>query len=245
MTLAHLLGPASSLPLGGFILRSIVIYFSLLLFTRLSGRREVARLDAYSFVVAVTVGSIASPPLARADSSVVAALAAIILFYTLHLILFYLEQSSPVLAKLFGDEPLVLVENGKLVEDNMMKAHYNTDNLLMQLRLKQIPSLSDVEFAVLEPSGDISVVPKSQSRPVTPADLGMSPPGEGWPLTLIADGRINAENLAAAGHDEQWLRDVLRAKGIVNDKDVLYMAVDRQGNVYVDYIRPTQWQYLR
>jgi uncharacterized membrane protein YcaP (DUF421 family) len=221
------------------------MYVGLIFLTRLSGRREVATLDPYSFIVALTVGSIASPPLADPRSSALGALAVIALFYTLHLILFYLEQSSPLLAKLVGDEPLVMVENGKVVEDNLMKAHYNMDNLLMQLRLKEAPSLSDVEFAVLEPSGEMSVLLKSQARPATPADLGLAPRGQGWPLTLIADGRVNEENLKAVGQGEQWLREVLRAKGITDLKDVLYLAIDRQQNIYVDYIRPSQFKYLK
>lgn len=245
MSLVRLLGSAPGLPLWAFVLRSAVMYLGLILFTRLSGRREVARLDAYGFIVAVIVGSLASPPLAEPGSSVWVALAVIGVFYTLHLITFFLEQASPKLSKLVADEPLVLVENGKVVEDNLMKAHYNMDNLLMQLRLKGFPGLSDVEFAILEPSGEMSVVPKSQARPATPADLGLSPPGGGWPMTLIADGRVNEENLRALGHDEQWVRDVLRAKGIANLKDVLYLAIDRQENIYVDYIRPSQFKYVK
>ncbi|MDI6871483.1 MAG: DUF421 domain-containing protein [Bacillota bacterium] len=245
MTLARLFGASTSLPLWAFSVRTAVIYLALILVTRLSGRREVSTLDPYSFVVAVTVGSLASPPLADAGASTFTALAVIGAFYTLHLILFFLEQSSPYLAKLVGDEPVVLVENGKVVEDNLMKVHYNMDNLLMQLRLKNAPSLSDVEFAVLEPSGDLSVVLKSQARPATPADLGLKPPEKGWPLTLIADGQINEENLRMIGQGEQWVRDVLRAKGIPDLKDVLYMAIDRQQNIYVDYIRPSQFKYLK
>lgn len=245
MTLARLFGAAPSLPLWAFAVRAAVLYLGLIFLTRISGRREVAALDPYSFVVAITVGSIASPPLADPRSSAYAALAVIAAFYTLHLILFYLEQASPILAKLVGDEPLVLVENGKVVEDNLMKAHYNMDNLLMQLRLKDAPNLSDVEFAVLEPSGEMSVVLKSQARPAVPADLGMSPPGKGWPVTLIADGQVNTENLRMIGQDEQWVREVLRAKGIIDLKDVLYLAIDRQQNIYVDYIRPTQIKYLK
>ncbi len=245
MTLARLFGSTPSLPLWAFVVRSAVIYLGLILVTRLSGRREVATLDPYSFVVAITVGSLASPPLADPRSSTLVALAVIGAFYTLHLIVFFLEQSSPYLAKLAGDEPLVMVENGKVVEDNLMKAHYSMDNLQMQLRLKGAFSPGEVEFAVLEPSGDMSVVLKSQARPATPADLGLTPPPKGWPVTLIADGRINEENLRMIGRDEQWIREILRAKGIADLKDVLYLAIDQQQNVYVDFIRPSQFKYLK
>lgn len=227
------------------MVRAVVIYLGLIFLTRLSGRREVATLDPYSFVVAITVGSLASPPLAEPRLSTLISLGAIAVFYTLHIIFFLLERASPHIAKLVGDEPIVLVENGKVVEDNLMKVHYNMDNLLMQLRLKDAPSLADVEFAVLEPSGDCSVVLKSQSRPATPADLGLTPPAKGWPLTLVHDGRINAVNLESIGQNEQWLRNVLRAKGITDLKDVLYLAIDQQQNIYADFIRPSQFQYLK
>lgn len=245
VTLGRLLGSSPSLPLWAFAVRAAVTFLGLVFMTRLSGRREVATLDPYSFVVAITVGSLASPPLADPRASVVTALAAIAVFYTMHIVFYLFERSSPKLAKLVGDEPVVLVENGKVVEDNLMKVHYNMDNLLMQLRLKDAPSLADVEFAVLEPAGELSVVLKSQSRPATPADLGLKPPGKGWPLTLVHDGRVNTANLESIGQDEQWLRNVLRGKGIIDLKDVLYLAIDQQQNIYADFIRPSQFKYLK
>jgi uncharacterized membrane protein YcaP (DUF421 family) len=245
VTITRILGPTSTLPLWGYALRAVIVYAALVFCTRLTGRREVAGLDAYSLVVALTVGSLGSPPLADASASLSAALISIALFYSLNFVFFYLERRSPVLAKLFGDEPLVLVENGKVVEDNLLKAHYNMDNLLGQMRLKGALHLADVEFAVLEPSGDFSLALKSQARPATPGDLGLSPPERGWPVTIIHDGRLNRENLAGTRHDELWVRTTLQSKGIDRLEDVLYMSVDDQENVYVDFIRPSRWQYTK
>jgi uncharacterized membrane protein YcaP (DUF421 family) len=223
-----------------FPIRATLIYLGLLLATRISGRREVATLDPYSFVVAITVGSLASPPMVDAKSSVLIVLTAIFAFYSLHIIMWWLEGRFPVFAKLVGDEPLVLVENGKLVEDNMMDAHYNLDNLMSKLRYKGAPDIQDVEFAVLEPSGELSVLKKSQSRPVTKGDMNIQSPGTGWPRVVVADGVVNHENLDMTGHNEAWVFDQIKAKGIDDIQKVMLMVVDREDNVYVDYIRPSQ-----
>ncbi|MGE5507967.1 MAG: YetF domain-containing protein [Chitinophagales bacterium] len=245
MTFLHLVDASDHLPLWGFAIRAVLVYLGLIFCTRLTGRREVAALDPFSLVLALTVGSLGSPPLANSRASLFSALVAIAVFYSVHLVFFFLEKASPVFAKLVGDEPLVVVENGKVVEDNLLKAHYNMDNLLAQLRLKGFLHLSDVEFAVVEPSGEFSVVPKAQARPATPADLGLKPPERGWPVTIVHDGRLNQENLAQSGHDEQWVLSTLRSKGIERLEDVMYMSVDDQENVYVDFIRPSRWQYLK
>lgn len=229
----------SQLAWWGFVLRSTIVYFALVLASRLTGRREISRLDPYSFSLAIVIGSIASPPLADPRIPLVVVLLGIFLLYALGEIFYGLEllNIGPI-AKMVGDEPLVVVENGKIVEDNLMKAHYNLDNLMMQLRLRDAPNISDVEFAVLEPNGELSVVKKSQKEAVTPRDLGLATGYEGLPTVLIEDGRIRQENLAKVHLTEEWLVQQLQQKGILNLKDVLLASLDTEGNLYVDYIRP-------
>lgn len=243
MTWRQIFLSTTQLSSWGFMIRTTVLYFALVALSRLTGRREISRLDPYSFALAITIGSVAAPPMADPRSSVLVAVLGMALLYALQELFYALETLNwGPLSKVLGDEPLVLVENGKVIEDNLLKAHYNLDNLLMQLRLKDVASLSDVEFALLEPNGQLSVVKKSQQEAVTPRDLGISTGYEGMPTILVQDGRILRENLARVHLTEEWLWDQLHQKGINELKDVLVASLDTQGNLYVDYIRPQRQQ---
>jgi uncharacterized membrane protein YcaP (DUF421 family) len=116
----------------------------------------------------------------------------------------------------------------------MLKARYNIEDLLTQLREKNIFNIADVEFAVLESSGKLSVLPKSQKHPVTAEDMGIPTKYEGLCLPLIIDGRIQKENLTKADLDENWLREELRREGVTDVRQIFFASLDTQGNLYID-----------
>jgi len=109
---------------------------------------------------------------------------------------------------------------------------YTINDLLEQLRIKNIPNIADVEFAILETNGQLSIIPKSQKRPISPQDLNISTQYEGLPLDLIIDGNINYDNLRISGLDSNWLMQELSKFGIHNIKDVLFASLDSEGNLY-------------
>lgn len=237
----HLLYSAEEVPWWGFILRTTILYFTLVICSRLTGRREISRLDPYSFSLAIVIGSIASPPLADPGASPLVAILGIFLLYALGEGLYGLEllNRAPI-SKAIGDEPIHVIKGGKIVEDNLMKTHYNLDNLLMQLRLQDAPNIHDVEAAILEPNGQLSVVKKAQKEAVTPGDLGLTTSYEGLPTVLIYDGKIKKDNLGKVHLTEDWLFQQLQQKGINKLQDVFLASIDTQGNLYVDFIRPAQ-----
>jgi uncharacterized membrane protein YcaP (DUF421 family) len=135
---------------------------------------------------------------------------------------------------LLEGEPTVLIQNGKILEDNMRRIRYNQDQLNSQLRMSGIFDVSHVEFAVLEPGGRVSVLPKSQHRPVTPADLGVSTKYEGMTIELIMDGKIVDKNLQENGLDRVWLQERLTERGIQDTSLVHFAVLNSKGEVFVD-----------
>jgi uncharacterized membrane protein YcaP (DUF421 family) len=129
-------------------------------------------------------------------------------------------------------KPSVLVENGKINEFNLRKEMYTLNDLLEQLRNSNVFNIADVEFAVLETNGQLSIIPKSQKRPINPEDMNVSTKYEGLPLDLIIDGRIMVKNLNKANLDVSWLKNKLNNLGITNLNDVLFASLDTSGNLY-------------
>ena len=152
--------------------------------------------------------------------------------FTAQVALAYISLKSEKARGVICGTPSVLVENSKIVEEEMRRQRYNINDLLEQLRSKNVANLSDVEYAILETSGQLSVILKSQRRPVTAEDLNLPTNYEGLPTTLIIDGYIFRENLKKVNLSVEWLQTELNKFGIKNIKDVLFCYIDTQGRLY-------------
>ena len=129
---------------------------------------------------------------------------------------------------------MIFVKNGKLVEENITKMHYNIDEVLAALRYKGIYNLSDLEFAVLEVDGSISVLEKSQCRPLTPKDLNIPTQYEGLPSVVVTDGKILPENLRKNNLTISWLENKLKEQGVNDISHVFLASLATDGSLYVD-----------
>lgn len=150
----------------------------------------------------------------------------------MHTALSFLSFWNPANRFLVG-KPEVLVENGQILQANLIKFQISTDELLTGLREKGFHNLADVEFAMLEPNGKLSVAPKSQARPVTPKDLHLATNYEGMTAALVVDGMVDEVNLKKVNLDRLWLLNALLRKGAPGPEAVLYAGLDTQGNLLV------------
>jgi uncharacterized membrane protein YcaP (DUF421 family) len=178
------------------------MFFWLLLLTRIAGQRQVGRLSGFDLVVVIALIATATGPLHSARDSVTSAVISTAVIAVLDVGLSYVALRNSKLRRMVEDEPLVIMQDGRVLEGMMRKARFNIDNLLSELRIKGIHSLCDVEFAILEPNGRLSVIPKSQARPLTPRDAQVSTHYEGLSTVLIEDGNVLEDNLRR-GRTEQ------------------------------------------
>lgn len=223
----------STLTVLQWVLRTTVIFWWLLAVTKLMGQREMGRLNAFDFVVLITFGSVAAGVLNNPELNMSGALISIGTLGVLNIAIAYLALKSTRFRRVVQDEPLVLVQNGRLIENMLSRTRLNLDDLLLEMRQHNIPNLHDVEFAILESNGRISVIPKSQARPITPRDLQLSTPYEGLPAILIEDGKINDENLNKNGLGREWLTDRLKEQGYESTSDILAAMLDTRGRLYI------------
>lgn len=214
-------------------LRTMLFYFVVLVMVRLMGKREVGQLSPFDLVVSIMIAEAAVFAIEDPALSVWHGVIPILTLAILQILISLICLRYPTVQALFNGRPSVIIERGRLNQKNMRRARYTLHELMEQLRLQGTPAISDVEYAILEMSGKLSVLPKAESRPVQPSDMGLKPPVEGLPVTLVVDGTVNKEGLRTLNQDEAWLHQQLRAHQISDIQQVFMAAVDRLGNLWI------------
>ncbi|MFZ5642195.1 MAG: YetF domain-containing protein [Bacillota bacterium] len=212
--------------------RAVILYVYLLTLTKIMGQREIGRLTLFDFIIGITIGSIVAGALSSSYIGLKGVFTTVAALAGFQIILSIASLKFSRFRRVVEEEPIILVQNGKLLVEAMRKTRINLDELMSLLRQKSYFNLSQVEFAILEPNGKISVIAKSQNRPVTPSDLNIATNYEGYPVMVIEDGNIIQDNLKRNNLTEQWLRDELRRNNIPSHREVFAAMLDTQGRLY-------------
>lgn len=215
-------------------LRTVILYFILLILARIMGRKMISQMTFFDFVVGITIGSVAAnSTLGPYNASLAAGITVLVVLTALVVIIGYVQIKSFRVRKLVDSEPVVVIEKGQIVDKNLKRERFSLKELTALLRQKNIFNMADVEFAVLEHDGKLSVLPKSPKRPLKPSDMNITPPYQGLTKDVILDGIIMKENLEDAKLTSEWLIGQLKLYGIEDIKDVFYAGVDSSQNLYV------------
>ena len=215
------------------LIRTIILYILVVAALRVMGKRQIGQLQPSELVVAMMISELASIPLERTGISLVAGLVPIVTLIIAEATFSYLTLKSQKLRRAISGTPTILIEKGKVAEKEMERLRFNIDDLMEELRSNGYPNISDIEYAIIETTGQLSVIPKSNRRPITAADLNVSLKYEGMPFLLIADGKINPTALKDAGITEEWLMTKLSEYGVNALNDVFIASLDTSGDFYV------------
>jgi len=200
---------------------------------RIMGKRQIGELQPFELAIAIMISEIASVPMQNTGIPLVQGILPIITLLIAQFLLSFISLKSVRARGFICGKPSILIENGKIIEQNLREEVFTLNDLLEQLRIKDIPNIADVEFAILETNGQLSVIPKSQKRPVCPEDLNIPTKYEGLPLDLIIDGSLMRKNLEKTQLDEAWLMSELQKSGIDSIKDVLFATLNTDGTLYL------------
>ena len=214
------------------IIRTIILYATTVLLLRVMGKRQIGQLQPYELVVIIMISELAAIPMQNTGIPLLSGLIPIFILVAAQVTLSYISLKSERARGVICGTPSIVIENSRIVEDELRRLRLNLNDLLEQLRLKNVPDISDVEYAILETSGQLSVILKSEKRPVEPQDLKISPEYEGLPITLIIDGQVIKENLKKVDLDMIWLQKELSKYGIKNVKDVFFASLDAHKQLY-------------
>jgi uncharacterized membrane protein YcaP (DUF421 family) len=216
------------------LVRAIIGFFTLLIFARLLGKQQISQLSFFDYILGITIGSIAANLTTDLTSRTWPHWVGLAVWTILVVALQWITLKWRYASKYIDGEPTVVIMNGKIMENTMKKLRYRTSELLEQLRQKNVFDISQVEFAVMEVNGQLSVLKKSQHQPVTPQDLNISTDYQGIGTELIYDGVVVEQNLKQVNLNRTWLDNQLKSQGINDPSEVFLANLDTQGNLYID-----------
>ena len=215
------------------IYRSVAMFILILAIARVLGKRNIARIPPYKFMSYFVITIIAALISVNVIREVAFGLIALGTWTVFLVALDYLSIKSKWVHDLLMGKETVLIKHGKIMEENLLQTRLTPEELLRELRSKNAFNLADVEFAVMETTGEINVFLKSHKKPVTAHDLGIKTAPQVEPQTVILDGTIINESLASLGLNREWLQVQLESMGVCLD-NVFLAQVDSSGDLYID-----------
>jgi len=214
-------------------LKSVITYFVLVLTARIMGRKQISQLTYFDYVVGISIGSIAGAVSIEKSINIYEGIFSIIIWGLLTILISQITLKNIKLRLWIDSEPLVIIDKGRVIYKNMKKAKYNMGDLLMQLRVKDIFYITDVEIAILEPDGKLSVLKKAEKDAVTAEDMGIKKAKAGMMIDLVLDGKILSSHLVLIEKNENWLIAQLKIKNVSNINDVIYAGIQADEKIYI------------
>lgn len=220
-------------PYTGSFLRSVLFFAWLLILTKLVGKRHLSELTFFDYVAGITIGAIAGSSSINESTNIWSGIIAIFVWTMIPIVIASINMKNLSFKRLTGGKPSIIIENGTVNDENMAKARYTIEDLMMQLRLKDVFDISEVEFAILEINGQLSVLKKAPYNTVTPKDLNISTPYKGLVMNLIINGKVIESNLKMANKDRMWLKEQLTLRKMDKIEDIIFAGLTSDGKLEV------------
>lgn len=214
------------------LIRSLILYLLLVFVIRLMGKRQLGEMEPSEFVVTMLIADLASVPMQDLGIPLLSGVIPILTVLCMELILSALSYYSITVRKLFCGRPVILMENGQILQKSLKKNRLTPDELTEHLREKGVVDLSTVKYAILETNGQISVLLYPEHQPLTPADYEMPAAETSLPVTIISGGKLLKNNLKISGRSEAWLRSILTSYHCTI-RNIYLLTVDEAGKIYI------------
>jgi len=210
--------------------RTAFLYLVLILSVRMMGKRQIGQMEASEFVVTMLVANLASIPMQDAAIPLYSGLLPILVVLGMELTLSGLILRSVLIRRFFCGKPVILIDNGKVLLENLRRTRVTLDELTGHLRQKDVLDIRTVQFAILETDGSLSVFPFPKERPASAGDAGIQVKKQHLPITVVEDGYVSKENMKKAGKDEIWMKKILQQHHATR-QETLLLTVDSSDHV--------------
>ena len=211
--------------------RAIVLYIIVLIVMRFMGKREIGQLQPFELVISIMIADLASTPMSEIGIPITSGIIPILGLLVMHLIISVLNMKSIKAREILCGKPRILIYRGKIDENALIREKFTINELEERLRGKDVMNLADVEYAILETSGEISVILKPEKRGTIPEDFGINPEYEGMSYDLVIDGQVMYHNLKVLGRDYEWLKKELK-KLNMKPEEALVATIDGGGSIF-------------
>ena len=211
--------------------RSIVLYIIVLIVMRLMGKREISQMQPFELAISIMIADLASIPMTEIGIPIFNGIVPILGLLLMHLVISVINIKSITLRKFICGKPSILIYRGKIDEKVLKKERFTINELQERLRRNNIFNLGDVEYAILETSGEVTVIQKPEKRGTIPEDFQIVPEYEGIPYDLVIDGKVMYKNLEKLGKDEKWLEKQLVSFKI-KPEEALIVTIDGKNQIF-------------
>ena len=220
---------------GQMLFRATAAFGVLLTLARILGRKQLSQLTFFNYVTGITIGSIAADLAGEIEPSFTNAITGIIWWSVLSIIFEYIGLKSAKARVVLDGQPTIVIKDGKIIKKALQRTRLNIDDLSMVLRIKDVFSMKDVHYAILEPNGKLSVLKNETMQPATKKDI-QAPATEFRyiPTEIISDGKIVYKNLQELNLDETWVLQQLKRQGFHSPKEIFYAEIQTDGSLYIN-----------
>lgn len=215
------------------VIRTIILYLIIMIGIRLMGKRQIGQLEPSELVLSLLIADLAAVPMQDFRIPLLMGVIPILTLLCLSTTLSILTVKSIRFRALLCSRPSIIVQDGMILQQEMIKNRFTVDELMEELRMAGVTDVSSVKYAVLETTGRISVLQRAEERPVSAKDMGVTVTENGLPIILISDGRLLSQNLQTRNLTMDWLQKQLLEYGLQDTSQVFLMTVDEENNVYL------------
>lgn len=214
------------------VIRTFFLYFAVIFIMRMMGKKQIGELEPFELVIALMISDLATFPMEDIRIPILHAIIPIITLLFLQVATSYIELKSERARKILTGTPSILIKNGKIDIEELRYQRFNINDLLEELRLKGYFNLADIQYAILETSGELSILPRTGQSNATKDDLNIPITQESLPIPLIMDGNVNHKNLKLLEKDETWLNNILKKHRISSACEVFVGMLDSRNEFY-------------
>lgn len=211
--------------------RAVVLYIIVLIVMRLMGKREIGQLQPFELAISIMIADLASIPMTETGIPITRGIIPILGLLVMHLLISVLNIKSVRAREIVCGKPRILIYRGKIDEKALIKERFTINELEERLRINNVSSIGDVEYAILETSGNITVIQKPNKRTTIPEDFNIMPDYEGIPYDLVVDGKVMEENLRKIGKNYTWLQKQVEKFGF-KPEEALIVTFDGKEQIF-------------
>lgn len=208
------------------IIRSIISLTVLFIVTKLLGKKQVSQLSLFDYVIGISIGNFAAEITMNMEIHFINGIVAMIVFGLMAFSVSILTMKSIILRRFFMGTPTILIQKGKILEKNLKKVKFDVNDLLEECRSKNYFDINDIEYALLESKGTVSILPKDENKIITKKDMNIKPIKKSLVANIIIDTKIMKQNLENMNKDEEWLKQQLKEKGYKETDNILLATLD-------------------
>ena len=213
-------------------IRTIILYFSILIAMRIMGKRQLGEMEISEFIVAALIADLAATPLQDIGIPLLNGIIPIITLFSLEILIAGLTLKNAKLRKLAYGNPEIIIKNGKIDEEKMHENRFTLDELMQELRVHGLSDTTKIQYAVLETNGQLNIILMPSEQTVSAAQMCINTKPIGYSHIIINDGRVLDNNLALLGRDRAWLNAELKRQNIASSNDVYFLTLSETGDVF-------------